>query len=151
MKLRPMITLAALALTGLSLAQAAGLAGKWTAEFDTQIGPQKYTYEFTVAGDKITGKATFVNSMASGETELKEIKLSGDVLSFVEPLHINDADISITYSGKLAGDEIKFTRNVGEFGTEELVAKRVKVEAKPEARPEAKPEVKAEARPAAAK
>ena len=34
--------------------------------------------------------------------------------------------VSITYTGKVAGDEIKFTRKVGDFATEEFVAKRVK-------------------------
>jgi hypothetical protein len=32
----------------------------------------------------------------------------------------------IEYTGQLAGDEIKLTRKVGDFATEELVAKRVK-------------------------
>jgi uncharacterized protein len=35
-------------------------------------------------------------------------------------------DIRIEYSGKIAGDELKLTRKVGEFATEELVARRVK-------------------------
>jgi len=34
--------------------------------------------------------------------------------------------IPIRYSGKVSGDEIKFTRKVGDFATEEFVAKRVK-------------------------
>jgi hypothetical protein len=34
--------------------------------------------------------------------------------------------IAITYTGKVAGDEIKFTRSVGDFAKEEFVAKRVK-------------------------
>jgi hypothetical protein len=32
----------------------------------------------------------------------------------------------ITYTGKISGDEIKFTRKVGDFATEEITAKRVK-------------------------
>ena len=89
----------------------------------------KYTYEFKVDGDKITGKATFDHSMGKGETVLKDIKLSGDTLSFVEPMKINDAEVTISYTGKIAGDEIKLTRNVGDFGTEQLVAKRQKAPA----------------------
>jgi len=34
--------------------------------------------------------------------------------------------VAITYTGTVAGDEIKFTRKVGDFATEELVAKRKK-------------------------
>ena len=34
-----------------------GIAGKWQAEFDTQVGTQKYTFEFSVEGEKLTGTA----------------------------------------------------------------------------------------------
>ncbi len=136
MNLRKIIILVSLALSGLTLMRAADLAGKWTAEFDSQIGVQKYTYDFKVEGDKITGKATFDHSMGKGDSELKEIKLSGNDLSFIEPLHLNEMDITVSYTGKITGDEIKLTRQVGEFATEEIVAKRVKA---PEAKPETKP------------
>jgi hypothetical protein len=36
-------------------------------------------------------------------------------------------DLPVSYVGQIvSADEIKFTRNVGEFATEELVAKRAK-------------------------
>ena len=136
MKLPKTIILAAFVLTGLGLTHAADLAGKWTAEFDSPIGVQKYAYEFKVEGEKITGKATYDHSMGKGDSELKEIKLSGDALSFNEPLHLNEMDIIVSYTGKITGDSIKLTRQVGDFATEELVAKRVKA---PEVKPEAKP------------
>ena len=41
-------------------------------------------------------------------------------------LDFQGSAIRIEYSGVIAGDEIKFTRKVGDFATEELVAKRVK-------------------------
>ncbi len=131
MKLLPSLLLAVVALTGLGVAHAADLAGKWTSEFDSQIGPQKYAYEFKAAGDTITGKATFENSMASGEVELKEIKLKGDEVAFTEPLNMGEMSTLITYVGTIAGDELKLTRTVGDFGVEKIVAKRVKAEAKP--------------------
>jgi hypothetical protein len=136
MNLRKIIILVSLVLSGLTLTRAADLAGKWTAEFDSQIGVQKYTYDFKVEGDKITGNATYDHSMGKGDSELKEIKLSGNDLSFIEPLHLNEMDITVSYTGKITGDEIKLTRQVGEFATEEIVAKRVKA---PEAKPETKP------------
>jgi hypothetical protein len=132
MKLHKMFAIAAMVLTGLSLAHASPLVGKWTAEFDTQIGVQKYVYEFKVEGDKITGKATYERSNGSGEAELKSIKLSGDDVSFVEPLNFDGNEIAITYTGKIAGDELKLTRQVGDFATEQIVAKRVKA---PEVKP----------------
>jgi len=103
-------------------AHAADFNGKWTAEFDTQMGPQKYTYEFHVDGATVTGKAI----SERGETAITEGKIDGDNITFVEALSINGMDIKITYTGKIDGDTIKFTRKIGDFATEELTAKRVK-------------------------
>ena len=109
-----------------TLSHAASLAGKWTAEFDSQIGVQKYSYEFKIEDEKITGKAAFEHSMGKGETALKNIKLAGEDISFVEPFKFDGNEIAITYTGKITGDEIKLTRNVGDFATEQIVAKRLK-------------------------
>lgn len=101
---------------------AATIDGKWKATFDTQIGVQNYTYEFHVDGDKVTGTATNDH----GSTKITEGKLDGDTLTFVEMLNFNGNDLRIEYTGKINGDEIKFTRKVADFATEDLVAKRVK-------------------------
>ena len=103
-------------------AHAADFNGKWTAEFDTQIGPQKYTYEFHVDGAKLTGTAT----NERGSTPITEGKIDGDNISFVEQINFNGNDLRIVYTGKIDGDQIKFTRQVGDFATEDVVAKRVK-------------------------
>jgi hypothetical protein len=126
MLLRKIISLIALLFTIVSLSHAAELAGKWTAEFDSQIGVQKYAYEFKVDGDKLTGTATFEHSMGKGEAPLKDIKVKDGDVSFVETITTPDMEIIVTYTGKVAGDEMKLTRVVGDFGTEQLVAKRVK-------------------------
>ena len=56
-----------------------------------------------------------------------EGKVEGDKVSFVENLSFQGMDIRIVDSGTIvSADEIKFTRNVMDFATEELVAKRVK-------------------------
>jgi hypothetical protein len=105
-------------------AGAADLAGRWTAEFDSPIGVQKYVYEFKKAGDVLTGQATFEHSMGKGTVPLKNLKMEGDKVSFDEPLSINGNEITIVYTGTLAGDELKLSRVVGDFGTEQLTAKR---------------------------
>ena len=105
---------------------AADVSGKWKAEFDTQVGVQKYTFEFKAEGAKLTGKASFERMGQKGEAELKDGKVSGDDVSFVEMLDFQGNQIPITYTGKVAGEEIKFTRKVGDFATEEFVAKRAK-------------------------
>jgi hypothetical protein len=112
-----------LALATAASAFAADITGKWTASFDTQIGVQNYTYEFVVKDGKLTGKA----KSANGESAIQDGKVEGDKVSFVENLSFQGMDLRITYTGKIVSDdEIKFTRNVADFATEELVAKRAK-------------------------
>jgi hypothetical protein len=100
----------------------ADINGKWKAKFDTQIGEQNYVYTLKSDGEKLTGTA----ANAMGSTEIKEGTIKGDDVYFVENLDFNGNAIRIEYTGKIAGDEIKFTRKVGDFATEEFVAKREK-------------------------
>jgi hypothetical protein len=103
-------------------ARAADIAGKWTASFDTQIGVQNYTYTFKVDGAKLTGPA----ESQFGKTEITEGTVKGDEISFVESVNYEGNALKIEYKGKISGDEIKFTRNVADMVTEEIVAKRAK-------------------------
>jgi len=123
---RQLLFLTALAFVSAGPAAAADIAGQWRAEFDTQIGLQKYVYAFTVVGDRITGRASFERENGKGEVDLKEIKLTGDDISFMEPLEFDGQQIRIDYHGKVLGDEMKLVRQVGDFATEDVVAKRVK-------------------------
>ena len=100
----------------------ADVTGKWTASFETQIGTQNYTYDFKVDGGKLTGTAKSQN----GESQIAEGVVNGDDVSFVETLDFQGQSLRIVYKGKVSGDEIKFTRNVADMVTEELVAKRAK-------------------------
>ncbi|MBZ5576461.1 MAG: hypothetical protein LAP40_07890 [Acidobacteriia bacterium] len=103
-------------------AAAADVTGTWTASFDTQVGVQNYTYTFKVEGSKLTGRAKSQN----GDTEITEGKADGDTVSFVENLNFQGMPLRIEYTGKVSGDEIKFTRKIADVATEELVAKRAK-------------------------
>jgi hypothetical protein len=103
---------------------AAEINGKWTAQFDSQIGQQNYTYEFKVEGNVLTGKAT--QAQRGTTVELKEGKVNGDDISFVEMVSFDGNELRIEYKGKVAGDEIKFRRKVGDFAEYDIVAKRAK-------------------------
>ena len=109
-----------------AVAFAADVTGTWTASFDTQVGAQKYTYTFKVDGNKLTGKAKADSEAIKGESEITEGTVNGDDISFVENVDFQGMPIRIVYKGKIAGDEIKFTRTILDMFTEELVAKRVK-------------------------
>jgi hypothetical protein len=102
---------------------AVDISGTWTASFDTQIGRQNYTYQFAVKEGGLTGTAKSDN----GEAALRDGKVDGDKVTFVELLNFQGMEIRIDYTGKITSDdEIKFTRQVADFATEELVATRVK-------------------------
>jgi len=122
MTIRNILVLCGLAFALVFAAFAADLTGKWAAEFDTQIGAQKYTYDLKADDGKLTGTA----AGPQGSVAIREGKVDGDSVFFVENMNYQGTDIRIEYSGKLVGDELKLTRKVGEFATEELVAKRVK-------------------------
>ena len=117
------LTFLALAVASLS-ALAADVTGTWKAEFDTQRGLQKYTFTFKQDGTNVTGKASVERDGEKREAELKEGKVEGDTITFVEPLKIQDNEVRITYTGKISGNEIKFSRKVGDFGSSEATAKR---------------------------
>ena len=118
---RLMLSLAA-ALLLLAPAFAADFAGKWTAAIDTQIGVQNYTYDLKVEGTKVTGTAKSQN----GESQIQDGAIKGDEITFVENLDFQGQSLKITYTGKIAGDEIKFNRKVADFASEDFVAKRAK-------------------------
>lgn len=112
-----------LTITSLS-AFAADITGTWKAEFETQRGLQKYTFTLKQDGTSVTGKASVEREGEKREAEFKDGKVEGDTVTFIEPLKIQDNEINITYTGKISGNEIKFTRKVGDFGSSEAVARR---------------------------
>src|SRR4029079_1509026 len=121
------------ALVALSLpALAQEVNATWKAEFDTQRGLQKYTFTLKRDGKNVSGKATAEVNGQKREIDLKEGKIDGDTVSFVETINVQDRELKITYTGKVAADGIKFTRQVGDFGSSEAVAKRDDASAKRE-------------------
>jgi hypothetical protein len=115
-----------LALASASLVSAASIDGKWQANFDSQIGEQKYVFELKADGDKLTGKAIADRSqLGKTETELKNGKIVKDEVSFTETLRIQDQEVIIEYKGKLVGNELKLNRKVGDLANYDIVAKRV--------------------------
>jgi hypothetical protein len=103
-------------------ALAADISGAWTASIDTQIGVQNYTYTLKVEGTKVTGTAKSQN----GESQIQDGVIKGDEITFVENLDFQGQSLKIVYTGKIAGDEIKFNRKVADFASEDFVAKRAK-------------------------
>ena len=126
MLMRKSSVFAVLILTGLACLYAADITGKWTTQFDSQVGPQKYVFEFKVDGAKLTGMAISNIGGADAKTPLTEGVVKGEDVTFVENLNYQGMELRISYKGKIAGDEIKFSRMVGDQEGETFVAKRAK-------------------------
>jgi hypothetical protein len=105
------------------LAHAADVDGTWTASFDTQVGKQEYTYTLKVDGATLTGTA---KSNLIGDSTLSDGKVDGNKISFVEKGNYQGMPLQFNYPGELAGDEIRFKRELMGFPAEEFVAKRSK-------------------------
>ena len=94
---------------------AADVTGTWKAEFDTQIGVQKYTFTLKQDGASVTGKASSDIGGEKRESELKDGKIEREVISFVELLNFQGNELRIAYRGQVSATEIKFTREVGDI------------------------------------
>jgi hypothetical protein len=107
-------------------ALAADISGKWTTTINTAIGEMRYTFDFKVEGEKLTGKTMMSMGNDSSESALTEGTVKGDEISFVETLKVQGQELRCEYKGKISGSEIHGSRQVGSYGTEEFVAKRAK-------------------------
>ncbi len=122
--MKPLLSLLiAVALTA-AAADAANVSGTWRVEFDTLRGLQKYTITLKQDGATVTGKASVEAADQRRNVELKEVKVEGDTVTFVEMLNAQGNDLRIVYTGKISGNEIKFVRKVGDISTTEAVAKK---------------------------
>lgn len=104
--------------------QPPSVSGTWKATIETPVGTFKYTYLIQQDGEKLSGKITSESDNGKREVDLKEGKIIGDAVSFVELFSMQDNEIKITYNGKLADNGMKLTRQVGDFATEEVTLKR---------------------------
>ena len=103
---------------------AADVDGKWAGSVDTPMGTVPVGFTFKSDGATLTGTTLGPDG---GEIAIKDGKVDGDKISFVENADFQGMPLKITYSGTMtSADEIAFTRNVADLANEKLVAKRVK-------------------------
>jgi len=129
MFLRKSLIAAALVVIGALCLYAADISGKWAGQFDSQVGPQKYTFEFKVSGTTLTGTAISeigeAGAAAKATTPITEGKINGDEITFVENLNYQGMELKMVYKGKVTGDSIQMERVEG-GGNEKFVVKRAK-------------------------
>ena len=108
----------ALALT----AAAADISGTWKGTAQTPNGPVERTFNFKVDGNKLTGDTT---SDMFGKSVIEDGKI-GDNVSFTITVKIQGNESKVNYTGKVEGDQIKFTVEIPAINqTIEYTAKRV--------------------------
>lgn len=123
MKVLQTCALSALVMFAAVVMAAADIGGKWKATIETPMGSIEYTYDFVVKEAALTGKI----QSSFGSSDVIDGKVDGDKVTFTEIFKIEDMEVRVTYSGQIASaDEIKFTRQVGDFATEAFVARRAK-------------------------
>ena len=109
----------------LTLAWAADVNGKWTAQVPGRDGQtRELTFTFKAEGEKLTGSM----SGQQGDSEITDGKISGDQISFTVKINMQGNERKFLYKGTVSGDEMKVTRTLegGNRPPQEFTAKRVK-------------------------
>ncbi|HEY2867011.1 MAG TPA: hypothetical protein VGJ02_07960 [Pyrinomonadaceae bacterium] len=101
------------------------VAGEWNATFGTPGGPQPLGLVFKVDGEKLTGTA----SRSRGDVALAGT-IKGDDITFSYTIDYNGNPVTLTFTGKVKGDEMGGTVTFNESATDDWSAKRT-VAAKP--------------------
>jgi len=111
--------LAVLALSALA-AFAADITGNWKATAEGPNGSMERTFTFKQDGTKLTGET--VSSMM-GKSAINDGKVEGDNVTFTITADFGGNSMTIKYTGKISGNEIKFKSEAG-GNTFDWVAKK---------------------------
>lgn len=123
MKYSIAVLAACIALSGLSIAYASDVTGKWVAQVTGRNGQtREVTITLKAEGEKLTGTV----SGRQGDNQISDGNIKGDDLSFTVTQNVQGNEVKVTYKGKVSGDEIKFTRTIGDRPPVDFTAKRAK-------------------------
>jgi len=86
-------------------ALAADITGNWKATAEGPNGAMERTFTFKQEGTKLTGET--VSSML-GKSTITDGKVEGDAVSFTINADFGGQQITVKYTGKINGNEIKF-------------------------------------------
>ena len=111
----------ALLLTAAS-AFAADVDGKWSGSFTTPQGEMQISFNLKADGEKLTGKMEITGLSPS---DIKEGKVAGDKVNFAAEIEFGANIIPLSFTGVLAGEELKL--NVDAMGrSSEMIVKKEK-------------------------
>ena len=95
--------------------------GKWIAKVPARGGKtSEIVFNFQMDGDKLTG------TVSGATSHILEGKINGDEISFLVVVKAAGMKVGYDYSGKISGNQIKFTRTRSTTGGEatEFIARR---------------------------
>ena len=95
------------------------VAGDWDGSFNTPGGARPFKIVLTVDGEKLTGTA----KRSSGDVPITGT-IKGDAISFSYTINYGGNDLTLIYSGKVAGDSMSGTVSFGGNAEETWSAKR---------------------------
>jgi hypothetical protein len=98
------------ALSALS-ALAADITGNWKATAEGPNGAMERTFAFKQQGTTLTGET--VSTMV-GKSVIKDGKVEGDTVTFTITADFGGNAMTIKYTGKITGNEIKLKSEAGE-------------------------------------
>ena len=104
-----------------ALVYGADVNGAWKAEYTTPDGTaRKSTFQLKADGEKLTGKVV----SGAGEADIQNGTVKGDDVSFTVVRNFNGNEVTLKYSGKVTGDEMKLKVTFNEEQSFDIVAKR---------------------------
>jgi len=95
------------------------VAGDWDGSFNTPGGARPFKIVLKVDGEKLTGTA----KRSSGDVPITGT-IKGDAISFSYTINYGGNDLTLIYSGKVAGDSMSGTVSFGGNAEETWSAKR---------------------------
>ena len=104
-----MLTVLLVAVCALA-ASAADITGKWVAQVPGRDGPMEQTYVFKVDAGKITGSVTINFGGEPMEQTIVDGKLEGDAISFT----VDIGEFKILHKGSVSGDSMKLKVEMGD-------------------------------------
>ena len=104
-------------------ARAADVDGKWSGTLESPMGPVQMGFAFKADGAALSGTSTGPDG---AELTIKDGKVDGNKISFVEKATYQGMPLVFNYTGELKGDQIHFNHELMGFSAEEFDAKRGK-------------------------
>jgi hypothetical protein len=94
-------------------ALAADISGKWAGTAEGPNGALQRTFSFKVEGTKLTGET---ESEMIGKSVITDGKVDGDNITFSIKANFQGNEMTLNYTGKIVGDQIKLSVEIAAAG-----------------------------------